>query len=47
MSILVYTENWDEWQDIINNIHHLSVFHPTDPFYLRIGMIDKLEWTKP
>ena len=39
-----YTENWDEWQDIINNIHHLSVYHPTDPFYLRIGMIDKLEF---
>lgn len=39
-----YTKNWDQWQDIINNIHHISVFHPSDPFYLRIGMIDKLEF---
>jgi hypothetical protein len=39
-----YTKNWDEWQDIINNIHHLSVFHPTDPFYFRIGMIEKLQF---
>jgi len=37
-----YTENWNEWQDIINNIHHLSVFHPTDPFYLRIGRVSKV-----
>jgi len=39
-----YTNNWDEWQDIINNIHHLQIFHPSDPFFLRIGMIDKLEF---
>lgn len=39
-----YTENWDEWQDIINNIHHLSFFHPTDPFFFRLGMIEKLEF---
>lgn len=39
-----YTENWDEWQDIINNIHHLQIFHPSDPFFFRIGMIDKLEF---
>ena len=39
-----YTKNWDEWQDIINNIHHLQIFHPSDPFFLRIGMIDKLEF---
>ncbi len=39
-----YTNNWDEWQDIINNIHHLQIFHPTDPLFLRIGMINKLEF---
>lgn len=39
-----YTKNWNEWQDIINNIHYLSIYHPTDPFYLRIGMISKLEF---
>jgi len=39
-----YTKNWDEWQDIINNIHHLQIFHPSDPLFLRIGMIDKLEF---
>jgi len=39
-----YSENWDEWQDIINNIHRLQIFHPSDPFFLRIGMIEKLEY---
>ena len=39
-----YTGNWDEWQDVINNIHYLQFFHPSDPLYLRIGMIDKLEF---
>jgi hypothetical protein len=39
-----YTNNWDEWQDIVNNIHHLQIFHPSDPFFLRIGMINKLEY---
>ena len=39
-----YTKNWNEWQDIINNIHHLQIFHPSDPLFLRIGMIDKLEF---
>lgn len=39
-----YTKNWDEWQDIINNIHYLQLFHPSDPVFLRIGMIDKLEF---
>ena len=38
-----YTKNWNEWQDIVNNIHHISVFHPTDPYYLRFGMINRLE----
>ena len=39
-----YTKNWDEWQDIINNIHYLQLFHPSDPFFFRIGMIEKLEF---
>jgi hypothetical protein len=39
-----YTKNWDEWQDIINNIHHLQIFHPSDPLFFRIGMIEKLEF---
>lgn len=39
-----YTENWDEWQDIINNIHHISIFRPSDPYYLRFGMIGRLEF---
>ncbi len=39
-----YTRNWDEWQDIINNIHHLQIFHPSDPLFFRIGMIEKLEF---
>ncbi len=39
-----YTKNWDEWQDIINNIHHLQIFHPSDPIFFRIGMIEKLEF---
>ncbi|MFC1566032.1 hypothetical protein ACFL4B_03735 [Candidatus Neomarinimicrobiota bacterium] len=39
-----YTKNWDEWQDIINNIHYLQIFHPSDPIFLRIGMIEKLEF---
>ncbi len=39
-----YTENWDEWQDLINNIHFLQIFDPTDPLFLRIGMIEKLEF---
>jgi len=39
-----YKNNWDEWQDIINNIHHLQIFHPSDPLFFRIGMIDKLEF---
>lgn len=39
-----YSENWDEWQDIINNIDHLQIFHPSDPFFFRIGMIEKLEF---
>ena len=39
-----YSENWDEWQDIINNIGYLQFYHPTDPFYFRIGMIEKLEF---
>ena len=39
-----YKNNWDEWQDIINNIHHLQLFHPSDPLFFRIGMIDKLEF---
>ena len=39
-----YTKNWDEWQDLVNNILLLSVFHPTDPFFFRIGMVEKLEF---
>jgi len=39
-----HLKNWDEWQDIINNIHHLQIFHPSDPLFFRIGMIDKLEF---
>lgn len=39
-----YTKNWDEWQDIINNIHYLQIFHPSDPIFFRIGIIDKLEF---
>jgi len=39
-----YTKNWDEWQDFVNNIHYLQIYHPTDPLYLRIGMIEKLEF---
>lgn len=39
-----YTKNWDEWQDIINNIYHLQIFHPSDPLFFRIGMIEKLEF---
>ena len=39
-----YTGNWDEWQDIINNIHYLQIFHPSDPLYFRVGMIEKLEF---
>ena len=39
-----YSNNWDEWQDIINNIHHLQIFDPSDPIFFRIGMIDKLEF---
>ena len=39
-----YTKNWDEWQDIVNNIHHLQIFHPSDPLFFRIGMIEKLEF---
>jgi len=39
-----YTKNWDEWQDFVNNIHYLQIFHPTDPLSLRIGMVEKLEF---
>ncbi len=39
-----YSNNWDEWQDIINNIQHIQIFHPSDPLFFRIGMIEKLEF---
>jgi len=37
-----YSDNWDEWQDYIDNIHYIRLFQPSDPFYLRIGMVDRL-----
>ncbi len=37
-----YNEAWDEWGDILNHIHHLQLFRPSDPFYMRAGLIQKL-----
>jgi hypothetical protein len=37
-----YSDNWDEWQDYVNNIHYIQLFQPSDPFFLRIGMVERL-----
>ena len=37
-----YTEAWDEWSDLIDHIHHIQLFRPEDPFFLRAGLIENL-----
>ncbi|MEE9189936.1 MAG: hypothetical protein V3U16_04105, partial [Candidatus Neomarinimicrobiota bacterium] len=37
-----YGDNWDEWRDYVNNIHYIQLFQPSDPFFLRIGMVERL-----
>lgn len=37
-----YSEAWDEWSDLLDNIHYIELFRPQDPFYIRAGMIENL-----
>ena len=39
-----YGDNWDEWRDYVNNIHYIQLFQPSDPFFLRIGMVQRLSF---
>jgi len=37
-----YGDAWNEWGDILNHIHHIQIFEPQDPFFLRAGLIENL-----
>lgn len=37
-----YSENWNEWKDIINNIYFIQLYKPESPFFLRIGLIEAM-----
>jgi len=37
-----YREAWDEWKDLVDHIHHIQWQKRGYPFYLRIGIIEKL-----
>ncbi len=37
-----YSEAWNEWKDLVDHIHHIQLFKPDRPVYLRIGLIEHL-----
>jgi len=41
-----YSGNWNEWKDLVDNIHHIQLFKPGDPFFLRTGLIENLTFDR-
>lgn len=41
-----YNEAWDEWGDLVDHIHHITLFRPGDPVYLRAGLLENVTYGK-
>lgn len=39
-----YSEAWDQWKDLVDHVNHVQLFMPSDPFFVRMGHIERLSY---
>jgi len=39
-----FGDAWDEWRDLVDHINHVQLYRPSDPIFMRIGILERLTY---